>query len=250
MVGNMARTNDRARVRQDKIGPWIEAPIDADWVAAHRLIIQNGRPVIGEIRVFPRELAFDKETGKWLETRPTPGAWSVEERGVDAEVPLGGITSGVLRGVRMGHHAEILRDYFKASARRLGRPLKKLLDSPFDGLAANPAAGRRGRPATSIQEIARIAEKYVEKVNGLNRDPVRLVAELEGMKVGRVRSMIHRARELGLLTRDAGPRQQGRAGGQLTPRAQALVASLKGESSAANAETKTQYSLRRKARKK
>src|SRR5262245_45214255 len=70
---------------------WIFTPIGIDWVAGFRLVSQDGRPTIGEFRVFPAEK---------VEPRLEPGQWSIEALGVHAKVPEGGITSRLLRRVQ------------------------------------------------------------------------------------------------------------------------------------------------------
>lgn len=208
---------DGARFRPTTHGGWIEQPINADWIAAHRVTVQHGRPVIGEIRIFPRE-GRQTPHGR-LESRPDPGEWS----GTDASVPLGGVTSRVLRGVRMGDHGDVLRDYFDAHERERGQP-RRSLPSPYREMAETAVpVGRRGRPPVwTDTDYAVLAGEYVEKLQSGCRTPVKLVAELRGLKEGQVRSAIFRARELGLLTRDGV--HQGRLGGQLTPRAKAKIA--------------------------
>src|SRR5215470_19926574 len=70
---------------------WIFTPVGIDWVAGFRLVSQDGRPTIGEFRLFPAEK---------VEPRLEPGQWSIEALGVHAKVPEGGITSRLLRRVQ------------------------------------------------------------------------------------------------------------------------------------------------------
>src|SRR5688572_7448137 len=65
---------------------WLEAPIDRQWTVAYRLLVQDGIPVIGELRIFPTEK---------LENR-LPGEWSASLLGVEAKAHPGGITTGVI----------------------------------------------------------------------------------------------------------------------------------------------------------
>src|SRR5262245_36402344 len=70
---------------------WIFTPMGIDWVAGFRLVSQDGRPTIGEFRLFPAEKQ---------ELTLEPGQWSIEALGVHAKVPDGGITSRLLRRVK------------------------------------------------------------------------------------------------------------------------------------------------------
>src|SRR5688572_17617593 len=56
---------------------WVEVPINKDWLAAYRMVIQGGAaPVIAEMRVFPNE-----------PNRDQGGRWSAEYLGIKAKVP-------------------------------------------------------------------------------------------------------------------------------------------------------------------
>ena len=73
---------------------WLEAELDDQWRAAYRLVVQNGRLVLGEVRVLPLEgNIFD---------RGDPydyGGWSAKFKGVFASVPEGGLRIRLLRNV-------------------------------------------------------------------------------------------------------------------------------------------------------
>src|SRR5207244_498787 len=77
---------------------WFATPIvdtpgaSADWVAWFRVVNQDGQPVIAEVRLLPSSGEHDE-----LE----PGQWSIEALGVSAPAPAGGITSRLLRHVRL-----------------------------------------------------------------------------------------------------------------------------------------------------
>ena len=60
------------------------------WVAVYRLVAQQGRLVIGELRIYPAE----------KNTRMGPGYWSGEYRGVRAIVPKGGLNSTLVDRLR------------------------------------------------------------------------------------------------------------------------------------------------------
>src|SRR5437870_4382974 len=73
---------------------WFTVPVDTEWIAAFRLILQiEGNdyvPTLGELRIFPSE-AFPS---------PGPGLWSAEALGLFARVPPGGITARLLRKIK------------------------------------------------------------------------------------------------------------------------------------------------------
>ena len=59
---------------------WVEVPLGDEWVAAYALVLQQGYPVIAEVRIFPAE-----------PKRPGAGQWSGHFLGVNAAVPSGGV---------------------------------------------------------------------------------------------------------------------------------------------------------------
>lgn len=75
-------------------------------------------------------------------------------------------------------------------------------------------------PTDRIERLARTAQLYLEARSNGHRAPSRHVAELQDRKPAAVRDDIHEARLEGLLTRTRG---YGHPGGQLTPRALALL---------------------------
>jgi hypothetical protein len=83
---------------------WLETALDDQWRAASRLAVQNGRPVIAEVRVFPHEPG---------DRQHVPGRWSADVLGVLAKVPDEGLTARGLRKTRLGeyptHAHEILK---------------------------------------------------------------------------------------------------------------------------------------------
>ena len=72
---------------------WLEAPLDDGWLLALRVGVQEGWPVVAELRVFPDE--GDDRDSRW------PGCWSAERLGYLAPVPPGGLTARKLREVRL-----------------------------------------------------------------------------------------------------------------------------------------------------
>src|SRR5215475_4292276 len=71
---------------------WLEAPVGDSWLAAFRVLVQKGRPIIAEVRVFPDEKINLRDKGEW----------SASMLGVDAKAPDGGITAPLIRDIRLG----------------------------------------------------------------------------------------------------------------------------------------------------
>jgi hypothetical protein len=204
---------------------WIEAPLPSDdrWLVAYRVVVQEGRAVVAELRVFPNE-----------PERQDPGEWSGEWLGRKAHVPAGGVSTRGLRSIRLGaglHSLTALVDRVKG----MGSDYRWLLD-PEGGWygafgiteslttePARPASSGRGRPALPPEEYARIAAAYVKALDRGSPNPIQDVARDLGLRVSTVRSRIHIARIRGLLDRG----RQGYAGGQLLPAAQKLLRKMK-----------------------
>ena len=187
---------------------WLEVPLGEEWIAAYRFVIRSGHPLIAEVRVFPRD---------GLEGRPA-GTWSAEWLGVAASVPENGITSRLLRAIRSSHTrhlAEIVEDLRRRGQEGLLKQLGLHDGEQEEAPAKTPRRGQRGRNKLFY---ARLARDYTR----IAKRPVKTLAEKRRLSVERVRAMVYRARELGLLTR-RGDGQQGQAGGALTAKAEALL---------------------------
>src|SRR5215813_1022859 len=68
---------------------WMEAPLPSDerWLVAYRIVMQEDRPQVAEVRVFPNE-----------PVRDTAGVWSAELLGSHVRsVPHGGLSTRMLR---------------------------------------------------------------------------------------------------------------------------------------------------------
>jgi hypothetical protein len=232
----------------DKVGlaqvpeAWVEVPFAPGWVAAYRLVSEHGRPVLGELRLFPDE-----------PDRPRPGWWSGEVLGSAAVVPEGGITARVLRRVRVAEYVrEVGRVLDRArkefsskdnpflngvwptspvtstppgSAEDVTRPRSQVPSKrsadPSETSAAPAKANttrRRGRPGRPDSFFARIAVEY-SKANRRSWRPVADVARRLGLKRHQIRDALRKARQLGLL----GSRGQGHRGGEATEKAWDLV---------------------------
>ena len=65
---------------------WLEVPLDETWMTAYRIAMQNGSPVVAEVRIFP------SEPGK----RRAPGEWRGSWKGMNADVTGRGVTCQAL----------------------------------------------------------------------------------------------------------------------------------------------------------
>jgi hypothetical protein len=216
---------------------WVEEALEDRWVAAYRIAPQDGRPVITEVRVFPRP--------RWFEPTPVPDPEEVYrypgQPDPAASIPPGGLPSSLLRKVRLGpvygflanrvsaqawavRAADFARLGFEAPAEGEARTkmwADHLLDLGFEDFVYRP--GRRGREDLWFAQLAAAYVRFLEKGS---RAPVRdLTAWLredtgEKLSEESVRQLVHEARKgRGMLT-DA---PSGRAGGALTPKARELL---------------------------
>jgi hypothetical protein len=188
------------RLRQTKRDPdpgtWVESDVGDGWRAAFRMLIQDGLPVVGEVRVYPAE------------DDALPGRWSA------TTAPTGGVTTRLLRRV----HIDAARERFdemRSSGFLLGpHPAAPDLDRIRYHATHNP--GRGGHPDGFY---AAAAAAYVTHLHtGATKPTEALAAELD-LPPWRVRDLVRAARTRGLFTQP--PR--GRAGGELTPAGHAAL---------------------------
>lgn len=200
---------------------WFCLTLRGGWTACYHLTGREGRPVVDELRVFPTP------PGEVAHAHPDTG----EPKG-HHEAPGDGLTAATLRDeVVMGRHVyEILpaalgsvRRGVGATRVRSGGQDTTLFDALFGSLGFNPGQkpkrGRRGPKARPDREFAELAAEYIAACEEGSRRPVADIAERQGRSLEAVRQDLYRARKKGLLTRQTA----GRAGGQLTPRAKALL---------------------------
>jgi hypothetical protein len=185
---------------------WIESPLGKDWVVAYRILAQGGAPVVGEVRIFPTETK-----------RRHPGQWSAEFLGARASAPPGGLTSRLLRRVRLGANlkeaGKIIKWWYESHPEAIA-PLTER------GLVAAPrrptGRGRKGHPDLFY---ALLADEYVAAVQARSPRPAVDVARRRRLKAARVRDLLHEARHRGLLT----VQRHGVKGGVLTNAARTLL---------------------------
>ena len=209
---------------------WVEVPLDLEWMAAYRLVAgTHGRPLVAEIRIFPRERSRDRQAGQW----------SAEALGVTAPIPPYGITAETIRKVRVGDHRAVGVQFARWHARNeaSSKPGSKFgskftyssLTARVHRTAVLPVLRRaktlkgfvpeplpipqRGRPVVHDDRFfAQLAQDYARRVTEGNVTPTADIGEKRGVSVSRMRALLHEARKRGLLS----PTSQGRAGGVVT----------------------------------
>ena len=190
---------------------WLESPLDDHWVAAFRLLVQDGQVVVGELRVFP-------DSGQ----RQRAGEWEAEEQGMAVRVPGDGLTAQLLRKVRVGDHVALPRTIARTLRTMQGGlppgfPDFDKVETPT--VASTPAAPKRGRRPHSPVHLAEVARDYVQSLAEGDEDPVARLADDHRVSRACMAGWIRRARVQGLLT----PTRRGRMGGELTRAATALL---------------------------
>ncbi|MGB7220743.1 MAG: hypothetical protein WBD07_18230 [Vicinamibacterales bacterium] len=194
---------------------WIEAPIGDAWVAAYRIVVLDGRPIIAELRVFPAEPRIgDREFG--------PGEWSGSFNAT-ASVPGQGITAGLVKkkiqvSIPIDHITEI-------------RAKMQALAEQHWGITRS-SRGRKPKPALFYAEVAR---DYVNALTAGSRQPAADLAKARGISRALSRALVSRARAMRFLEIAAA----GRAGGALTDAARRVL------QGAARASSKSKRRTRR-----
>lgn len=179
---------------------WYETSIDRHWRVAYRLVRQRGRLKLAELRVFPVETKLPARQ---------PGEWSVTDLGDKAHVPDAGVTTSLLRKLR-------LREDRNAAARAITETRKHPRIRQAEELSR---PGRRGRPPAYW---ANLAAAYVQACSSSSMRPVEDLAPAYGITASQMRDKIHETRKKGFLTKAP---VQGTAGGDLTAKARKVLAS-------------------------
>jgi hypothetical protein len=184
---------------------WLEVDVGSAWTAAARLAVQNGRVVISELRVFPRD-------------RPgrVPGLWSGEILGRMATVPAGGITSTLLRKIPIPSYASLAASRI-AQWRQAGGLPAESADLALPGVA--PFGRKRRRAGKPDRFYAEVAAEYVRLRTKRSRRPVADLAQRRNLKPAQARDAIRTARERQLLSWG----HPGKPDGYLTQRAEQLL---------------------------
>ena len=167
-------TPERARAARVKTHPprvgvvevsvpaaWVEVTADP-WQIAYRLALQDRAVVISEIRIFPAGSAR-KRTNKPRPPSPKktkrpppkvapPGEWFEALRGVHARVPLGGVTSAIVRAAMPGAHVARTLPKILRHLERVAPPLVRRARGPrvcAPARSTGPPTGRRPPPDAS-----------------------------------------------------------------------------------------------------
>jgi hypothetical protein len=172
---------------------WVLETIEKTWQAAYRIGVQDGSPIVAEVRLYPAEP--DAVAGEWS------GVW----RGLAAPVPPGGLTARLLRKVKLGAHVtegrhQLVRLERDARQRRKRSALRDMLRAK--GLIrARPPSREPRRRRRGKRDLEHVATLYrAARQRGSHR-PVADVAEQLGIKPKAASNAVYAARCRGLLGR-------------------------------------------------
>jgi hypothetical protein len=182
--------------------PQLDIELPQGWRARYTLVPQDGQAVVAELRVF-------------------------REEQLDPPLPRGGLTSRLLRQIPITAHLRIARKTWQQREDE-GRNLFGLRYDSLGAWGFTRAAlqdplrpGRKGHPDLLY---AKLSSDYVRELARGTRNPVASIARRQHFSPSWVSQLIVRCRQKGFLT--AAP--VGRAGGQLTEAALAVLRSTKG----------------------
>ena len=220
--------------RSRRLGPgrvardcWLEVPLTDGWVAAHRLVPQNGRPVLAELRIFHRDEQRAPSVDGVVDDayHYEAGEWAAETEGFGAPVPDGGLTARMVKAVKAGAFLDDATEHMREMERAWGKEVVHeeggVLSRHGFTAGSSQSKERRGRPP-SHRDIwyAILARDYCRIINaGNHKRPVKELAAARGYKAQSMSRLLNQAREKGMLT----PTPPGRAGGQLTSLAVMLL---------------------------
>jgi hypothetical protein len=162
---------------------------DDPWVIAYRLVLQTGRLVIGELRVYPR-VELDPE---FVHDALPPWDQTRDLQGVRAWAPPGGLTATVVHRITPGADVNVGRLIVKGLRGR-DSALRTHLLSLGVHTSAPPAAAtshrKGGPPGRGSAFYRRAARVYLEAPT----HPVQAVAQTLGITPSQARDVIYRAR--------------------------------------------------------
>ena len=206
------------------------------WTVAYRIVPdRRGRSVIGEVRIFPTE----------RRVRPNgwEGRWAAEVRGSSAHAPTGGVTSRLVRAVKLNGvsqaiaevmarvvgHDELSDEWKKGLLGfvNLNRETLSAMGMTARDLPAPPKLPPAGRRRSADLRYAELARDYSQLVLGKRKGtrPIRDLAKRRGVTPAYMSVLINRARQRGMLTTDQlSGATPGKAGGILTNKAVAVLA--------------------------
>jgi hypothetical protein len=170
--------------------------------ASDKFATLSVRVRIPEHRHLEGRLQFDSWDG-------TRRLWNLQIVNPSPDQRSTEVTSEALRALPLGR---VYRELDEMIARDSGvSPSARRLTK---GFRESPRPGKRQRPRA---QYAAVAAEYVKHLG--ERAPVRVTADRLGYSESTIRAVLNKARRFGLLTET----DQGRAGGRLTPTAEALL---------------------------
>lgn len=177
------------------------------WVAEYQMRAEDGNPTVIGVHVYAAD--FDD-----LPLRRRP-------------LPSGGLGARVLRRLKPARAQRDMRQHLaerpRSTPRSQPNPLSDLLASHGYAEPLPPERSPSGRRRHQPGFYAVIAEAYVRALDTGSRKPVDAVARSLGYSTTRIRDLLVRARDLGLLTRTS----RGRPGGTLTETGRRALADYK-----------------------
>jgi hypothetical protein len=228
---HMAKRRKRVRATQQHTGV---GRIEGGWVYEMQLQLQKGRWVVAQLRVFPDSDEFERDrlAQRLKYTQKVGTAADVADatrqladltrRGIrPAVVPTGGLTTRHLRKVPFGKGSVL------EGLRELDKSVLKIKSSMIQIQEANKryqSAKRELKTLKADTRLAWIARCYVEAQKRGSRQQNAEVARQLRLRSSQVRDAILWARRRDILS---STRQKGVSGGELTPKAIALLDSLR-----------------------
>jgi len=182
---------------------WVMRPINAEWMAAYRLVIQDGAFVVGELRIYPVE-SVDSGPGSY-----SLGDWSGIWRGLGATVPDGGLTNTRAReAAKMNPSLTASRGILRDLKRRYPafNDLQEYGLATFDPpKPVNPSGGTLGRPRGFYRAVAKEYARARQRNSRHPNQDVMLALKMDSN--AQARDAVYKARKLGFLP----PTTRGRA---------------------------------------
>lgn len=178
----------------------VRLPLDDAWNAEYEVIKQNGQPIIGELHFVPV-----------------------------GQLPLGGLTARTARP-----SWSLLIDTARELVRKAGQGDETGTVTRFEWIEGKPLKRQPGRRKRPDLDYARVAAAYVVALRRGSRSPVADVAAAMREQRTYVRDLLKVARDRDLLTQPS----SGRAGGDLTEKAKALLAKAERKTNAPATRTR------------